>query len=230
MSEQQIKILEDRIEKILKTPFRDYGYEDVEDYLRYKPKPIAIDIDGVLFNTMEEYLRLYNEPTKEKVRTRWRLDDITEYNFENILKISWQQRDLVFQLIDFANVNPMEKDITKTLYDLKQKHQIHFLTKTPKNQIQNKIRRFKFLGMYFDAVICVHYKYPFAQEYKYLVDDNPEELKNWVDHGGIGFLFDQPYNRKGYDFPELSECKAVDLLFEKHKLFRIKSLKELKHL
>lgn len=171
-------------------------------------RKIAFDIDGVLLNTMESYLKLFNKIYK----TEFKQIDIKSFLFNDILNISKSEMINLFEEIDIKNINLIDKRTTNVINYLKTRgYKIDLVTNTTKNTLGRKCERLKELGVSYDNIKRTdNLKGEFAKDYFFILEDNPENLEDIRKRGGRAICFDRPWNQEWdgeriYKFEELKE-------------------------
>jgi len=171
-----------------------------------KNKRIALDIDGVLLDTSKDYLKLFNETHK----SNFVKEDITKFNFCEILGISEKEMVDLFEKIDFSKSELTHNEIIEVIAYLKliEGYTIDLITNTSIYTLGSKCKRLVQLGVHFDSIIRTDNKLKFAKYYDFIVEDNPFNLEEIKLHGGRPICFDQPWNQewKGeriYNFNDL---------------------------
>ena len=158
---------------------------------------IGIDVDSVIANLGEEWLRRYNLDYNDSLTS----DKITKWETHSFVK-----KECGLKIYDYLkdptlydNVNPIEGSL-EIIHQLKKDgHRVIYITTTPietpgvkfnwlvKHRYLNKDE----LHNYFEA------RDKSLIRADILLDDNGETVKNF--RHGISFCYDQPWNRH-YDF------------------------------
>ena len=177
-----------------------------------KPK-IAIDIDGVMLDSMSKLVELYNAQHK----TNYRLEQLTKWEVWEPLKTTKKE---VFELFDqitdkglWPQVNPCDPYAPTVTQKLSKQYEIQLVTARTVESMNPVLDRLMGLGYVFDGAIRVAVqdttaKAKFAKDFKFFVDDSPYQSMAIAEAGGTVLLYDQPWNRHIEDTPNL--CRVRD--------------------
>jgi 5'-nucleotidase len=159
---------------------------------------ILLDMDNVLFDTVDYWLSLYNDRTKEGLS----LSDITDYGFNFLPK---EKRDFLFSLLHvegfFKHIKPISgavevvKKIQEDGYDISVVT-CGMLGNSVKDKLESLEKHFPFLGNPQKYTIFTHRKDLINGNI--LFDDNPRNLNQFSAVGGITCAMGYEYNKNTF--------------------------------
>jgi len=153
---------------------------------------IAIDLDGVLANSMASWLRIWNERHSPRLRYEdidewdfWRKIGIDERRFSEIFNEAWE---------GWASIPPMEDDLPSKLRSMRMLGKVDVVTGRPRSNtpyIKSWLRMHSI--PYDDLKVGVSSKARFP--HIVFVDDSPANAREIALTGRLVLLRDQPWNR-----------------------------------
>ena len=154
-------------------------------------KRIALDIDGVLLDTMGLYLKEYNKIKK----TDFVKEDITKFNFGLLINESNYMN--FFESLNYYECELVDDNAPSVVnYWKKLGYKIDLITNTSMENLTTKCQRLKYLGIMFDSVIRTsENKGSFSKNYEAVIDDSIDNLEDILQHGGRPICFNQPWNK-----------------------------------
>lgn len=158
---------------------------------------IGIDIDGVIADSLQTWVRELNRRFNQKKTVQ----EIITYQFEKVYNVSWAEMNDFFrtnQQLLLSNLAPVSQ-AGKYLRLLKKNHQIHLITARP-----NLFRKLteKWLSEHqitYDQLIMTDFgdktQYCRYADIPLVVEDSLENAVSLVENGIRVILFDAPYNQ-----------------------------------
>ena len=166
---------------------------------------IALDLDGVVCNTIPLFVKKMNEKTGIEKR----VDDIWHYNLSKVYRCGSKTFQNILNSFNYKDVNPMSGSI-RVIRELREKgFEIYFMTSRA-DSVNNLFSRYRikketrewidifFLGKDYEKIVFSKDKvlYAVKNNIKIIVDDNMKTAIEGMNGGLITLLFDYPYNRK----------------------------------
>jgi len=171
---------------------------------------IGLDIDSVLLDTMDEFLKLMNNDLK----TNFTRKNITCYNFNTKLGISRNEMVSYFKKINYNNIDLMDENIPTILNEWKNKgYKIDLITNTVGNinVIVNKLYE---LGINYNVLYHLKgSKKELSSTYDVFVDDSVKHLEECLSLKGNPICFDQPWNQE-WDGARVFNFKQLEKIIE----------------
>ena len=154
-------------------------------------KRIAVDMDGVIANLHDVWLKIYNSDYNDNLRK----EDITLWNWHVLCKPECGEK--LYRYLDnpdlFRNL-PVIEGSQEVLKELSSKYDI-FICSAPYN-INNVLPKVEWLRKNFPFLNEKNFVFTRNKgilNADFLIDDNPD---NFIDFRGEGLLFDAPHNRE----------------------------------
>lgn len=156
---------------------------------------VLLDMDGVMFDTLGMWLDIYEKQTGD-VLTK---EEITDYKFRFLPE---EKRRALFSVLDtehfFGKLEPIPGAVEYTEKLLKLGCSISVVTAgmldtAVPDKLQSLRTHFGFLGDPEKYTIFTHRKDIIKGDI--LFDDNPRNIKQFSDAGGITCIMDYAYNR-----------------------------------
>lgn len=167
----------------------------------HKALDIGIDLDGVVFRTLDEVVRRYNLEFNQNIT----VEQIKGWDTHNW--INGDQRIYkYFQDPEFYRDLPVAEGAVEVLRELDERHNIFLITDTPFIGLSNRISQiqrvfpeecFRFMAK--KNIFITGKKEKVMLDI--LLDDRPDNIVNFAAAGyGIPVVFDWPLNRHLYNF------------------------------
>ena len=157
---------------------------------------IGIDLDGVVFRTLDKVLELYNEDKG----TDYTSDQIMDWNTHEWIGGDRSVHDYFTDPETFRNL-PINEDAVEVLYRLDKKHDVYIVTDTHYRCLETRMQelyrifpkdRFSFME---DRKIFVG-KFKEMLMLDVLLDDKPENVRHFNQKGyGKAIMYDWVLNR-----------------------------------
>lgn len=155
---------------------------------------MGIDLDEVLFNTVEAWIERHNDITDDYVK----VEDIKSWEIARYIHKG--NKETLFYILRQNDFWQTVKPVTGSVSYLSQLQrnyddiEICIVTASDFNTLPNKMRRFFELFPFInrDQVVVTYQKNLINVDV--MVDDNPNNLKN-MPKGCVKVLFDAPHNR-----------------------------------
>lgn len=171
---------------------------------------IAIDLDGVLANSMKTWLKIWYEETGQLMKFEelnewffWRKLGIDEETFVRILNKAW---------IRWIEIPPTEDDIDGKVYKLKTLGSVDIVTARPKSTKEYALKWLNYYKISFDKYVWTRNSLAKAKlRYDVYIDDSPSMIEALENTGKLLLLYAQPWNR---DVQEKENVKIVKNLDE----------------
>lgn len=166
---------------------------------------ISVDLDGVLIQIMEEWIRIYNN---RYYKNKITIEKITQWDFYKHLGITELELSQIFDCIDLKTIPIIDKRAPKYLKKLNKKHTIHIVTaryrgEKDRPKVQEKLDLMGLVkGVHYDKLVITD-NYPkdikILLNYDVYVDDSPflaESFQNdeLFRQFKLLLLMDQPWN------------------------------------
>lgn len=167
---------------------------------------IGIDLDGVVFRTLDEVIRRYNLEYKKEVV----VEQIKGWDTHN-----WVEGDRniykYFNDPEFYRDLPVAEGAVEVLRELDKEHNIYLITDTPWIGLAYRVAQIERVFPY-DTFRFMQAKNVFITPKKEMVmldvllDDRPENIINFAAAGyGIPVVFDWPLNRHLQDYQRVAD-------------------------
>jgi uncharacterized HAD superfamily protein len=155
-------------------------------------KPIGIDIDGTLANTIENWIGLVSREYGINIS----INDITRYDLEDITGLSTDTISEIYKKVwsNYKEIKPASKSIPKVLKELKTEYKIEIITASVGSS-ENIKSWLSLNDIYYDSF--AHYN---SNEEKLnakadiFIDDNPDLIINYAKMGKKAILIKHPWN------------------------------------
>ena len=156
---------------------------------------IAIDVDNTICNLQEAVTSLFNK----RHGTNYTLDDITEYNVENVLpnKQANKMKKMYGENGIYDNVKPIKgaQEVLQKL--IASNHEIYLVTDAIPKVYNEKVEWIKLFFPFIDEGRIVAMKNKGLFKCDIMIDDNIQNLISGVHYHRI--CLDYPWNRKVHD-------------------------------
>jgi len=184
--------------------------------MRIDPNLIGFDIDGVVSDTSEAFLRIL----KQKYGIgNIQETDITEFNVSECLNISPTTVDNVF---DILLRNPIEADLkpmpdaVAVLSEIARQAPLTFITARPeKSPIADWLEHILGPETYSNVRLIAMGDHDGKADHiikcglKYFIDDRHQTCQNLVQHGITPLVFSQPWNKGRHNLRSISSWLEV---------------------
>ncbi len=185
---------------------------------------IALDMDDILCNTQEIFIKFYNETYNENLD----FDDFDKYDISDIKDISKERGSQILEEFDkssyFDMIRPLE-NAQKVVSELSKKHKLIIITARTsevKNQTKKWIKKYfpKIKEIFFVSDNYLAYTCKKSSVCKDIgADIIIEDKKNFaIDCSNSGIkvlLFDYPWNRKIGEHDRIIRINSWDNVLEK---------------
>lgn len=162
-------------------------------------KKIIFDIDGVLFNGIEEVCKQNNIP----------YENISEYDY-NLMNISEREKEILKNnfLYNYANYPNFNIELFKEVcekYDVN----IHSLYSTEK---EKQLKLDFFSQFKINKIDITHFSdKKFIEKTDFFIEDKMSNLLKNIDKFDCGILINQPYNEKiEIDYENITRANTID--------------------
>jgi len=170
---------------------------------------IAVDLDGVLADSMKTWLKIWYEETGQLINFEeiddwffWSKLNIDEETFARIFNKAWKR---------WIEIPPTEDRIGEKVYRLKTLGEVDILTARPKNTEKYALKWLNYNKIPFD-------KYVWARNseaktklgYDVYIDDSPYMVEILTNSGKILLLYSQPWNRRVQESLNVKIVKNLD--------------------
>jgi len=169
---------------------------------------ISVDLDGVLIQIMEEWVRIYNdiiEPLKHVT-----IEVVTQWDFWKDLPISEDEMIDIFGMIDIVKVPIIDKKAPKYLKKLNKIHDVDIVTARYKGEadrpkVQAKLDLMGLVkGVHYNELVVLPNQpkdIKLRRDYDVYIDDSPYLAKSFQEYGvyeemKLLLLPQQPWNWK----------------------------------
>lgn len=169
---------------------------------------ILVDTDGVLADTMTEWLRRYNNDYDDNLK----VEQITEWATDKFVKPECGTKiyDYLYDRDLYNNVFPIDGASSSVKWLKNHGHEVVFVTSGVQESKAVWLSNYGFTSgywMFAPELIVAHHKYHIKGDL--IIDDNP---KNCDEFGGRAILFNQPWNEsaqtnhfRAYGWPDVIE-------------------------
>jgi uncharacterized HAD superfamily protein len=191
---------------------------------------VAVDIDGVLLDTMECFCRIYNE-LYDDIRTK---ADITRFGFFSDWGMTEEEFWVVFRQCDIDGVKVINKRARKYMKKIADKHYVDIVTARSRTDKEGLEKALKSLGIikgihYHNLMLTLDHDIESKAQlnYQIFIDDNPNlaKLVSEKPYGVFGartvLLWDQPWNWQivnSVPVTRVSGWKDIMKWFKNHNL------------
>lgn len=153
---------------------------------------VAIDLDGVLANSIARWIEIWNENRYPKIS----YESVTKWDFWKDLGITQKEFEKIFREVwmNWEEVEPMEENLAEKIEMLGEFGKIDVVTGRPMEDREFVVKWLDAHGIsYSNLVIALKKK----SEYPYdlFIDDSPLIAREVSSTGRLVFLRDQPWNR-----------------------------------
>ncbi len=177
---------------------------------------IALDLDGVLANTMSMWVRLWRERTGREIRledfdewSSWKYLGITEREFMEIMNEAWRR---------WRYLPPTEENISEKVSKLRTLGRVDIVTARPRETEEYAIRWLEHQGIEYDEYVWIRDgRSKLSLDYHVFIDDSPLMAEDAAHARKLVLLYDQPWNRS---FRENYYVRRVRGLEEAYTILR----------
>lgn len=182
---------------------------------------IAVDLDGVLANSMKTWLKIWYEETGQLIEFTelddwffWRKLNIDEETFTRILNKAWER---------WVEIPPTENNIEEKILKLKTLGRIDIVTARPRNTEKYALEWLKHNKISFDKYVWVKNSEAKAElGYNVYIDDSPSLVEILRNTGKLLLLYSQPWNqsiRETFNVKIIKNLDEAYLLLSKKRIF-----------
>ena len=156
---------------------------------------IACDVDNCLNNLQEAVLSLFNE----RNNTNYTLDDITEYNVENVLPIKQanKMKKMYGENSIYNHVKPIDGTQNALQKLINDGHQIYLVTDAIPKNYNEKVEWIKHFFPCVDEAHIVSMKHKYLFKCDVMIEDNVQNLIAGGYYDRV--LLDYPWNKQVHD-------------------------------
>jgi uncharacterized HAD superfamily protein len=187
---------------------------------RILPNELAFDVDGVFADTF----RIFVETAKEQYGIQVEYEDITEYDFREVIDIDEKTSDEIIQrILD----NPLAMGIrpifgsVDVLTRLSHSSPLLFVTARPERDsilewIQQHLRVARMSDIRLEATSVHEKKIPVLLKHgiRYFVEDRLETCYLLEKTSVTPIVFEQPWNRKPHPFQTVKSWHEIEALIQ----------------
>ncbi|MEM1584233.1 MAG: hypothetical protein QXF28_06050 [Nitrososphaerota archaeon] len=179
---------------------------------------IAVDLDGVLANSMKTWLKIWYQRTGQLIEFEeltdwffWRKLNIDEETFIGILNTAWAR---------WIEIPPTEDNIGEKVRRLKILGNVDIVTARPRNTEKYAIRWLNYHRIPFDKYVWTQNSMAKVRlGYDVYIDDSPSMIEVLENTGKVLLLYAQPWNR---NIQEKENVKMINNLDEAYSFLREK--------
>jgi uncharacterized HAD superfamily protein len=184
------------------------------------PRELAFDIDGVFADTF----KIFVETAREQYGIRVEYEDITEYDFRQVIDIDEKTSDEIIQRILY---NPLEIGIrpilgsVDVLTRLARMGPILFVTARPEGDsirewIHQYLKGGDISAIHIEATSTHKDKIPVLLKHgiRYFIEDRLETCYLLEKTSVTPIVFDQPWNRKPHPFQKVKSWHEIEALIQ----------------
>ncbi|HDD42305.1 MAG: hypothetical protein DRN61_02125 [Thaumarchaeota archaeon] len=170
---------------------------------------IALDVDGVLADTMRLWIRLWNRRSEQKIG----YEDLVEWDFWKKLGISG---DEFMKLMSEAwrmwwEIPPTEPNISEKVAKIKSLGKLDIVTARPRETEICTLRWLEAHRIPYDDYVWISSSRLKAKlDYDAFIDDSPLIVDGCLMRGKILLLYDRPWNRSVYESGYVRRVKSLD--------------------
>lgn len=156
---------------------------------------IACDVDNIICNLQEAVTNLFNK----RWHTNYTLDDITEYNVENVLpmKQANKMKKIYGENGIYSHVKPIEGAQNALQKLIANGHQVYLVSDVIPKIYNEKVEWLKHFFPFIDESHIVAMKHKNLFKCDIMIEDNMQNLISGVHYHRI--CLDYPWNRKVHD-------------------------------
>jgi len=170
---------------------------------------IALDLDGVLADTMKLWLRLWNRRTGQKLSYEdltewdfWRNLEISEAEFMEIMNEAWRM---------WKSLPPTEPNLSEKVSRLKELGRIDIVTARPRETEKYALRWLDEQGILYDSYVWIRSSRIKAKlDYDVFIDDSPLIVDGCIMRKKILLLYDRPWNKNVPESRLVYRIKSLD--------------------
>ena len=187
---------------------------------RILPRELAFDVDGVFADTF----KIFVETAREQYGIRVEYEDITEYDFRQVIDIDEKTSDEIIQRILY---NPLEIGIrpilgsVDVLTRLARMGPILFVTARPEGDsirewIHQYLKGGDISAIHIEATSTHEDKIPVLLKHgiRYFIEDRLETCYLLEKTSVTPIVFDQPWNRKPHPFQKVKSWHEIEALIQ----------------
>ncbi|MEM3066324.1 MAG: hypothetical protein QXI81_03225 [Nitrososphaerota archaeon] len=177
---------------------------------------IALDLDGVLANSISVWLKIWNESRNDSLKLEdvkcwdfWKGLGITSNEFHRIFYKTWK---------NWQSIPPTEPDLLNKVALLKELGEVDIVTSRPKNTKAYVLKWLRKHELSDNNVVFVNIRSKKSElGYDFYIDDSPVNAEEIASAGKYVALYDRPWNRS---VKESERIKRVMNLKEAHSFIK----------
>ena len=155
---------------------------------------IALDLDGVLADTMRLWLKLWNRRTGQELSYDdliewdfWKNLGISEAEFMEVMNEAWRM---------WKSLPPTEPNLSEKVSKLKTLGRIDIVTARPRETEKYALKWLEEHGVFYDSYVWVRSSRVKSKlDYDVFIDDSPRIVDGCVMRRKMLLLYDRPWNR-----------------------------------
>lgn len=179
---------------------------------------IAVDLDGVLANSMKTWIKIWYEDTGQLIE----FEEINDWFFWRKLKIDAEtfMRVLNKAWIKWVDIPPTEENIGEKVHRLKTLGRIDIVTARSRSTEEYALKWLNYHKIPFDKYVWTTDSQSKAElEYDVYIDDSPSMVEVLEETDKLLLLYSQPWNRH---IQEKTNIKIVKNLDEAYLFLSVK--------
>jgi uncharacterized HAD superfamily protein len=185
-----------------------------------KKLKIAMDLDGVLADVMENWIEIYNKEHEKEMK----LNDIYEWDFWQKIGLSQEKFDSIFNKAwkNWRKISGTEENLSKKVEIIREFGEMDIVTGRSIETIEYVKKWMEYKKITYNRLVIVRSDAPKAHlDYDIFIDDSPIHALSVSREGKIALLYNQPWNRKVVTKENLIRVSNLDTVIE-----HIKNLKK----
>lgn len=192
---------------------------------------IALDLDGVLIDTMGKFVEIWNLLKKDN-KTK---DDIKRFGFYEDWGMNTEEFWAMFDFVKHEKIDPVDSKVAKYVKKIKEKYTYSLDVVTTRKESERGLieRHLNDIGLvpgthYDDIIITPRLGEVPKSAYPYdlFIDDSPylaKDIQRFAPDGPVVLLWQQPWNwmvESGNNVYRVTNWKQVLKCFENNKLYK----------
>jgi len=174
---------------------------------------IALDLDGVLADTMRAWLKIWNRRSGEKLEYKdlvewdfWKRLGISESAFMEIMNEAWRMWKII---------PPTESDISEKVSKLRELGKVDIVTARPRETEKYVLEWLEHHGILYDEYVWIRSSRMKPKlDYDVFIDDSPLLADGCILRRKLLLLYDQPWNKNVNEDRYVKRIKGLDEALE----------------